>query len=413
MSYILEALKKSQTDRELGQVPRIEGFGIDVPIAVERNHPWAYLALLTVLITLGSAGFVLLGGFEGESPDASDGPLTLAVSTPGRGQISENLPVSDGTSPPPPGIGNGMSLATPASPASADSLYVDSAIRLQPPADVATPLAPPSAPRQAGGPLTAEPMPTPATGPAEASPSVGPGTEALDEPAAVPPTATAKAADTRQFVDESAGVGAPAVSLPKRGKAEPQVIVVPAPREDGEPLPRGAEELRRAVVGDGGRVAVSRDTPSLAVDATEPSPSAAAAAPRVTDPSSEQTTVPADVLAEIEAFKELVRQRDPDLLKRAAAAPPRLPDPPGLEAALRPEPRAALPARPSLELRGRLPPFSMNVHVYNQDANRRFIYINGRKLGEGQESQEGIRVEQVVAEGAVLSYAGERFFQQR
>jgi hypothetical protein len=55
----------------------------------------------------------------------------------------------------------------------------------------------------------------------------------------------------------------------------------------------------------------------------------------------------------------------------------------------------------------------MNVHVYNSDPQQRFVYINGRKLGEGQKSSEGIHLEQVVADGAVLSYDGERFFQQR
>jgi general secretion pathway protein B len=118
-------------------------------------------------------------------------------------------------------------------------------------------------------------------------------------------------------------------------------------------------------------------------------------------------------LAEIEAFKELVRKRDPDALKRPDSAPPLLPEPPGLKR-LRPDAQAdALPPRPSLDLRNRLPPFSMNVHVYNNDPQQRFVYINGHKLGEGQKSREGIHLEQVVADGAVLSYDGERFFQQR
>jgi len=124
--------------------------------------------------------------------------------------------------------------------------------------------------------------------------------------------------------------------------------------------------------------------------------------------------VPEDLIAEIEAFKELVRKRDPGIDRRAAARPPPLPEPPGL-----PRPQGAvqraepLPAGPSLDLRSRLPPISMNVHVYNADPSRRFVYINGRKLTEQEKSREGIRLERVVADGAVLSFEGEEFFQRR
>jgi len=68
---------------------------------------------------------------------------------------------------------------------------------------------------------------------------------------------------------------------------------------------------------------------------------------------------------------------------------------------------------PSAALRRKLPEFLMTVHVYDADPSRRFVYINGRKVGEHQTTREGLRVEQVMADGAVLSWQGERFFQRR
>jgi general secretion pathway protein B len=194
---------------------------------------------------------------------------------------------------------------------------------------------------------------------------------------------------------------------PDNLSVEPEVLVVPAPAKPGEPLPRGADELRRAVLGDGGRLSASVEGPG-ALPAPPPPDEPLPSAPTSTD----LVPVPDDLLAEIEAFKELVRKQDPSVTKRAAAMPPPLPEPPGLE--LRPATEAvALPPAPSLDLRNRLPPFSMNVHVYNADPKRRFVYINGRKLTENERSREGLRVERVVADGAVLSFEGERFFQRR
>jgi len=55
----------------------------------------------------------------------------------------------------------------------------------------------------------------------------------------------------------------------------------------------------------------------------------------------------------------------------------------------------------------------MSVHVFDAEPTRRFVYINGRKVRERQTSREGLRLEQVVADGAVLSWEGERFFEPR
>jgi general secretion pathway protein B len=55
----------------------------------------------------------------------------------------------------------------------------------------------------------------------------------------------------------------------------------------------------------------------------------------------------------------------------------------------------------------------MTVHVFDEDVSKRFILINALRYGEGEETREGIRVERIIPEGAVLSYLGNPFFVRR
>jgi general secretion pathway protein B len=383
MSYILEALKKSQSDRELGQVPRVQGFGIDVPVEQPGSHPWAYLAIVLVLAALGLGGFALLRGLAdmpaGTASQASSAALPVPMREDGRADWqSARAPAAVD-----PALFNAAPAALPDSPA------------------LPPPLSEPAAP-----------------------PMIAPGTTVADgiaapasTPVAVPATAESarpQAATLEQAPGWTQAAAAPGPSSaplpltdPDALSVEPEVLVVPAPAKPGEPLPRGAEELRRAVLGDGGSLSASVDGP-----AALPAPPAPDVPLPTAPPESDQVPVPDDLLAEIEAFKELVRKRDPEATRQAAATPPPLPEPPGLRLSP-PSEDVAVPPAPSLELRNRLPPFSMTVHVYNPDPSRRFVYINGRKISETQQSREGLRLERVLTDGAVLSYDGERFFQRR
>jgi general secretion pathway protein B len=56
-----------------------------------------------------------------------------------------------------------------------------------------------------------------------------------------------------------------------------------------------------------------------------------------------------------------------------------------------------------------LPPLHMDLHVYAPDPSKRFVIVNGAKLGEGQSSPEGVRAESITTEGAILSYRGVQF----
>ncbi len=103
--------------------------------------------------------------------------------------------------------------------------------------------------------------------------------------------------------------------------------------------------------------------------------------------------VPEDLRAEIEAFK------------RSLSPKPKAPKPPK---EIPPE-ELRLPEAVQV----RLPAFLMTVHLYDAEPAKRFVLINGRKLREGQRTRTGIRVQQILPNGAVLSYEGHQFFQHR
>ena len=56
-----------------------------------------------------------------------------------------------------------------------------------------------------------------------------------------------------------------------------------------------------------------------------------------------------------------------------------------------------------------IPPLRLDLHVYAARPEERFVMINMKKLREGDSLPEGVRVEAITPEGAVLSYSGSRF----
>ena len=61
------------------------------------------------------------------------------------------------------------------------------------------------------------------------------------------------------------------------------------------------------------------------------------------------------------------------------------------------------------ELRQALPEMVVNIHVYAASAAERILYINNRPYQAGDKLRDDIVVEEIVADGAVLSYRGQRF----
>ena len=56
-----------------------------------------------------------------------------------------------------------------------------------------------------------------------------------------------------------------------------------------------------------------------------------------------------------------------------------------------------------------VPDLRLDLHVYAQNPAERFVFINMRKLREGDASPEGVRVDEITPNGVELSYRGKRF----
>jgi general secretion pathway protein B len=70
----------------------------------------------------------------------------------------------------------------------------------------------------------------------------------------------------------------------------------------------------------------------------------------------------------------------------------------------------ALPSRDEVLAQGtQLPELRLDLHVYAAKPADRFVFINMRKLREGESLPEGVRVESITPHGAELSYRGRRF----
>jgi general secretion pathway protein B len=60
-----------------------------------------------------------------------------------------------------------------------------------------------------------------------------------------------------------------------------------------------------------------------------------------------------------------------------------------------------------------LPELRLSLHVYDNDASRRYVLLNSTRMREGETTPDGIRLERVTETGAVLSWRGRRFTIQR
>ncbi len=61
------------------------------------------------------------------------------------------------------------------------------------------------------------------------------------------------------------------------------------------------------------------------------------------------------------------------------------------------------------EFRRKLPELVVNVHLYSANEAENLVYINNQQLRRGEQLENGIRLEEIVPEGVVLSYAGTLF----
>jgi general secretion pathway protein B len=61
------------------------------------------------------------------------------------------------------------------------------------------------------------------------------------------------------------------------------------------------------------------------------------------------------------------------------------------------------------EFRNRLDLPRLDVHVYSEEPRKRFILVNLEKYREGERLASGLLLEEILPDGMVMSYQGERF----
>jgi hypothetical protein len=75
---------------------------------------------------------------------------------------------------------------------------------------------------------------------------------------------------------------------------------------------------------------------------------------------------------------------------------------------------SGVPLYQDAALSAHLPQLRLDLHVYAAAPQERFVMINMHKLHEGDSlPNEGVRVESITPEGAVLSHDGARFLLPR
>jgi general secretion pathway protein B len=60
-----------------------------------------------------------------------------------------------------------------------------------------------------------------------------------------------------------------------------------------------------------------------------------------------------------------------------------------------------------------LPELRLDLHVYAVKPQERFVFLNMRRLREGDSLPEGVRVESITPDGTVLSFRGSKFVLER
>lgn len=63
----------------------------------------------------------------------------------------------------------------------------------------------------------------------------------------------------------------------------------------------------------------------------------------------------------------------------------------------------------SPEMQRAIPPMAVTIHVYSPQESQRILFINNREYHKGSLIEGGVRVEEIVPDGVVLSYQGGRF----
>jgi general secretion pathway protein B len=160
----------------------------------------------------------------------------------------------------------------------------------------------------------------------------------------------------------------------------------------------------------GSETSAKLDPTSAGTTAAPPAPRAPPVAaraperPAVRRERSSEEKIPEDLRRDIEAFKDEVRRERAGSKSKGGSKAKNKPSAPDV-----PPQQLRLPP----DVRERLPAFLMSAHVYSKDPAKRWVLINSLRVREKERSREGVAVEEILPDGAVLSYEGHRFFKER
>ncbi|HEV7717286.1 MAG TPA: general secretion pathway protein GspB [Steroidobacteraceae bacterium] len=74
---------------------------------------------------------------------------------------------------------------------------------------------------------------------------------------------------------------------------------------------------------------------------------------------------------------------------------------------------SGLPTYEDVAAKDGLPPLHLDLHVYAPEPRKRFVLLNMKRLYEGDSLPQGVRVDSITNDGAVLSYRGTKFVMDR
>lgn len=152
--------------------------------------------------------------------------------------------------------------------------------------------------------------------------------------------------------------------------------------------------------------------PPAAVPTVQPeSPTASAAAHTAAAPAQSRPALSRPALAAPAPTAPALAAPPSATSTRPMAAPPsvaRRSTPPAFPVSSEENP--TLPSRDDLLAAGAaIPEANLNMHVYDASPPLRFVLLNGQRLREGEVSREGLRVEQILPSGVLLSTGGTSF----
>lgn len=186
-------------------------------------------------------------------------------------------------------------------------------------------------------------------------------------------------------------------AAPQPAPAPPPATVAPTPAVPAPPVPiPGTESV-------GSLDEIAEEPAPEPAPTPEPQPPAKAATPM---PQPAPPSQPPPLAGTQPALQPAPAETAPAGETPPAPAAPSAekPVPPALT---QPAPLRRLREMPP-EYRADFPALSIDVHVYDRAPSQRFVIVNGRHYREGEQLVEGPRIVEIVRDGIVVDYRGEK-----